>query len=338
MKVLFLILLQVLFLIFVNTTQIERSTIESHFSQLLTKDALSHVSTFASSKSETKELLENLQNFEQTQKHYFNKITVPTHFIENYNPNLYNKKIKYLGKTFNQGTWYFSNQSIIYSIDRYTINMKIPNANLSNLRALNKLKSKTHYFHGSNKTNWKTDLANYAMIQYSNIFEGVDLQFETTTTQTQTQKKQGFDANLQGETKIKSSFYLSQAKALSKIQWQFQTSNNLEIRIPKDKGTLQFVSKLTKEIILEESKPIFFQNNLELQGQFILKNHQEKKEHQVQHDRENTVSFLINDPNFQPNNHLIIDPTYSTFFAGDYTDEIQDFVLIPKEILLGLVC
>ncbi|KAJ6254390.1 insulin-like growth factor binding protein [Anaeramoeba flamelloides] len=214
--------------------------------------------------------------------------------------------------------------------------MKIPNANLSNLRALNKLKSKTHYFHGSNKTNWKTDLANYAMIQYSNIFEGVDLQFETTTTQTQTQKKQGFDATLHDETKIKSSFYLSQAKELSKIQWQFQTSNNLEIRIPKDKGTLQFVSKLTKEIILEESKPIFFQNNLELQGQFILKNHQEKKEHQVQHDRENTVSFLINDPNFQPNNHLIIDPTYSTFFAGDYTDEAQDFVIDSQGNFIGV--
>ncbi|KAJ6230814.1 insulin-like growth factor binding protein [Anaeramoeba flamelloides] len=261
----------------------------------------------------------NFPEKEQTFGHtpnneHFNPRTIPNFFVQN-NQIVSDPRIKFLGKTFGQGTWFFSNQSIIYSMGKHTIHMRILNANLSDLHALKETQSKTHYYRGGFKAKWKTDLSNYEGVKYSSIFEGVDLVFETTRTA---------NKDIRYQDKIKSSFHLSQAKAISKIKWQFQTSEDLEMRLSPGIGNLQFVSKLTNEIILEESGLLFFQNNIQLNGKFNLDKSTK------------TVTFQINDHKLQQEEHLIIDPTYSTFFAGDYTDEIQDFKIDSEGNFIGV--
>ncbi|KAJ6251070.1 insulin-like growth factor binding protein [Anaeramoeba flamelloides] len=196
--------------------------------------------------------------------------------------------------------------------------MFIENSNFSQISAFDKLSSKTNYFFDTKRI---TSVPNYSGIKYSNIFEGVDLIFET------------------GKAKIKSIFELDLGHKISKIKWNFKFSKNLKINISKQNGNLQFHSRLTNKLIFEESNPIFFQNNLQLKGNFILNPNLNgnKKENQKgkQKEKEYYVMFHINDPNFDKNQFLIIDPTYSTYLGWNGRDEVQDAVFDSEGCIIG---
>ncbi|KAJ6243479.1 insulin-like growth factor binding protein [Anaeramoeba flamelloides] len=217
---------------------------------------------------------------------YIDIKSLPSYIYENFGQS--DEKVKYICHIPFQGHFLFTNEkSIVYTTNKHWTSFEVENAQMNDLKANDELKSKVHYHHAKLR---KSNLKNYQSLLYKNIFNGVDLEFITGPN-----------------NMVKSSFYLQRGSDIDLIKLNYEFDNDLTMSIEED-GTLLFLTNTTQEPLLRESKPIFFQNGKELNGEYQLD--QEKFQ----------ITFRITDPNFDPNKQLIIDPNYSTYIAGSGED------------------
>ncbi|KAJ3428200.1 cell surface glycoprotein (s-layer protein)-like protein [Anaeramoeba flamelloides] len=163
------------------------------------------------------------------------------------------------------------------------IDMKIKNGDLGRIEGYEKLKSHTTIMKG--KGNKKT-YPNYRVLRYEKVLSGVDLQFELENNH------------------LKSSFFLEKGKQMESIEIEYDTP--FEMSISKN-GDLEFRDR-DGMLIVREYNLIFLQQNQELEGRFLLDS--SKK----------TISFQIDDPLFNPELSLVIDPNYATYVGGSNDD------------------
>ncbi|KAJ3439646.1 insulin-like growth factor binding proteinn-terminal [Anaeramoeba flamelloides] len=226
-----------------------------------------------------------------------NEIKYPIFFYPNSGQNE-DQNVKYICNLHSKGIWFFTNESIVYGINEdYQIQMKLIGANFETTKPLLKRKSVSHYYLGKFKA---TDIENYSGVKYENIYSNIDLEF-----------------HINDETgNLKSSFVLDRAADMSQIQWKYETKNEaLTMTISESNGNLQFYSKSTNSLIFEESKPVFFQNNRQLEGDFIL-------------DEVNgVVTFQIDkNYNFNEEEALVIDPNYATYVGGNKMEKSNNAI------------
>ena len=167
------------------------------------------------------------------------------------------------------------------------LKMKFTGAhNSPRIAAENELEGKTNYFAGSDASKWKTDIANYAKVRYSNIYDGIDAVFYGN------------------QEKLEYDFIVAPNVSSDKIALEFSGADSLKIA---DNGDL--ILKFGDDE-LRQHKPIVYQ---ETNG--------ERKEIAAEYKIKNqTVNFEIGD--YNANQSLIIDPVliYSTFLGGAFFD------------------
>ncbi|KAJ6241698.1 insulin-like growth factor binding protein [Anaeramoeba flamelloides] len=229
------------------------------------------------------------QQFSRSPKDKNFLFTLSAHILENVGQT--HNQVKYICDIPFTGKFYFTNEKIVYASGDNWVQFKIRNSSTKSLVASEELKSKTNYYLGQFK---KTNISNYRTLVYKDILKNVDLEFTTGPN--------GL---------VKSSFYLQKAEDIKSIVLDYRFDTDLSMRLDND-GSLLFERKATFDPVLRESPPVFFQNNRQLSGEYIL--------NQVTHQ----ITFQIDDPDFDPNQPLIIDPNYATYIAGDDIDLSED--------------
>ncbi|KAJ3449402.1 insulin-like growth factor binding proteinn-terminal [Anaeramoeba flamelloides] len=225
---------------------------------------------------------------EDTFRHHLNVKQLPAYIYENFGQT--DEQVKYICHVPFQGHFHYTNEEIIYNNGKNWISFKVENGQMNELVASEELKSKTHFQHAKLM---KSNLKNYKSLIYKNILNDIDLEFTTGANNV-----------------VKSAFYLKKGRDINLVKLNYEIDSGLNMLIEED-GTLLFETKSTYEPVLRESKPIFFQNGKELNGEY--KFDQNKKQ----------IAFKINDPNFKQNKPLIIDPNYATYMAGSSIDVCQ---------------
>ncbi|KAJ3448185.1 hypothetical protein M0812_00661 [Anaeramoeba flamelloides] len=152
-----------------------------------------------------------------------------------------------------------------------------------------------HFLIGRDKGEWRRNMTTYGRIQYNGVYQGVDLTFTFP-------KK--------GNYRIKSDFYLDKGEKISQINWELN-SKEYDFKICPESEELIIYRLDSGNIVITESKPLFFQNGKELEGKWIINKIKNKK----------YFGFQIDDQQFDPKISLIIDPGYSTYIGGkNYED------------------
>ncbi|KAJ3424268.1 cell surface glycoprotein (s-layer protein)-like protein [Anaeramoeba flamelloides] len=134
----------------------------------------------------------------------------------------------------------------------------------------------------------KTRSQNYQSLKYNNLWKGIDLIFHST------------------DSTFKSEFYLDGSnihKQVSKIKFRYSSNTTHLVPVVNEKGQL-ILQDEHGSVILVESSPIVYQDNRQIDCQFVL-------------DHENYIQIQIDPNQINENTPLIIDPTYSTYIGYD---------------------
>ncbi|KAJ3433371.1 cell surface glycoprotein (s-layer protein)-like protein [Anaeramoeba flamelloides] len=200
---------------------------------------------------------------------------------------------EYRCKTFQQLDFRFTKDQITLLAKNDLIKIKFLNSSLADLQPNHKLKSVTSLI---NSLTSLQNLPNYESVTYKSILPGIDVEYSVT------------------ENGLKSSYFLQKAILYQDIKIQYSIKNrNTRLVVGKD-GSLLFVNKMTNQIILQESVPIFIQNSKQIVGSFEII---DQKNSIVVFQLENFSQRLL------ANQPLIIDPNFSTFYGGSEIDTGQ---------------
>ncbi|KAJ6231815.1 insulin-like growth factor binding protein [Anaeramoeba flamelloides] len=246
-----------------------------------------------------------MANSEQPLNYQFEDSTINSHYtyptIIVPNVGQADERIKFVGTTFGIGTWHFTNNSVVYTQNdegiEFTLNNPEYEHSLNSLEAKNILQEKTTHFLGSKKYE---DIPNYETLLYKGISKGVDLEYTIT------------------DHKLKSTYYLDKGYKINSLSIGINLSQNIYAQINKYNGRIEFRLRTTNGLVLSETAPIFFQNSKQLDGEYLLDETNMK------------LKFIINDPKFDLNKPLIIDPTYATYISGTELDNGMDMIFDPQ--------
>jgi len=181
--------------------------------------------------------------------------------------------------------------------DNSVLAMHVVGANpRTKIAGLAELPGKSNYFVGSDPKNWRTNVPNYAKVQYENIYHGINLVYYGNQRRLEydfavgpgadpAQIRLGFNANSQG-----------QSNSLRLI-----LEPNGDLAIDVDGREIQF------------QKPVVYQlgeqgAQIPIEAKYVARGN-------------NEIGFEIG--KYDPNKLLIIDPTllYSTYFGGNQHDQ-----------------
>ena len=150
----------------------------------------------------------------------------------------------------------------------------------SEITGIEKLQGKSNYFIGNNPNNWRTNLDNYAKVQYKNIYPGIDLVYYGN------------------KQKLEYDFVISPGSDPEKIKMSFIGTDRILI---DEKGDLNLYIDQDQLTFLS---PVIYQETADgkkyIPGNFKILS-------------ENQVGFEVK--NYDPNPAVVIDPVliYSTY-------------------------
>ncbi len=169
------------------------------------------------------------------------------------------------------------------------LRMKIAGANASaETTAENLLEGKTNYIRGSDPGKWKTDIANFERVRYSNIYRGVDVVYYGSGKQ------------------LEYDFVVSPGVAPSTIALEFKGAEKIKI---DDQGELVL---LTKGGEIRQHRPNVYQEvggeRRMIDGRYVATG-------------KSRIGFAVAE--YDHNLPLVIDPVlvYSTYLGGNSNDE-----------------
>ncbi|MFY9224977.1 MAG: Ig-like domain repeat protein, partial [Blastocatellia bacterium] len=216
-------------------------------------------------------------------------LKLPIHFEENLGQ--VNDQVSFVHKS--QGkTLFLTADEAVFSLagekdkPSSAIRMKVKGANKSaKAKSEDKLQSYSNYFIGNDQSKWRTNVAHYGKVRYSDVYKGIDLVYH-------------------GNNQIlEYDFEVSPQVDPKQIAIEFQGIEKLEIEPNGD------LSIKTSNGTLSNHKPIIYQE-IDGQKQVIAGNFK-----LLSND---SVGFEVGD--YNPNLPLIIDPpislTYSTYLGG----------------------
>ncbi len=162
----------------------------------------------------------------------------------------------------------------------------------SKIFGLEKLTSKSNYFIGNNPSSWSIDVAQYAKVQYQEVYPGIDMLYY------------GNQHDLEYDLIVK------KGASAKQIKLSFPTSTSLKLN---EQGDL--LIKLNDEQVCKH-KPVAYQT-INGTKQIVEANYILEENNQVSFNLEN---YNINEP-------LVIDPvlTYSTYLGGSDSDRDRGF-------------
>jgi len=175
------------------------------------------------------------------------------------------------------------------------VRMRFPDANQTpQILGLQKLPSQTNYFIGSDPAKWRTGVANYARVQYRNVYPGVDVVFYGT------------------ERQLEYDLVLAPGVDPSVIRLTFQGADDIEVDARGD-----LVLHL-EEGDLRQHRPVTYQ---EIEG--------ERRTLEARYVLTGTRQVGIRLANYDASQTLIIDPvlSYSTYLGGNGADQAFDIAL-----------
>ena len=209
---------------------------------------------------------------------------IPLHFEQNVGQT--DGNVKFLARGKGYAMFLTENEAVISlqkNDKRSALQMKFVGANNApEIKAENKLEGKTNYLVGNDSSKWKTDIANFKRVRYTEIYDGVDVVFYGN------------------QEKLEYDFIVQPNVSPDKISLGFNGADNLEIN---ENGDL--IIKIGDNQLIQH-KPIVYQ---EMNGERreIAANYAIAKD---------KIKFEIG--NYDREKPLIIDPvlSYSTFLGG----------------------
>ncbi|TFH02139.1 MAG: T9SS type A sorting domain-containing protein [Calditrichales bacterium] len=155
------------------------------------------------------------------------------------------------------------------------------------MQGIDKIDYKCNYFIGNDKSKWATDVPNYQVVMYKEIYDGIDLKYYGNGIQ------------------MEYDFLVSPGADFSQIKIQYEGAESININ---DNGEL-VVTTIWGDVI--EQRPLIYQvendSRIALDGKYLIQEDQ---------------SFSFELSGYDPSLPLVIDPilSYSTYFGGTGQD------------------
>ena len=215
-----------------------------------------------------------------------------------------NARVKFLARGGGYSLFLTANEAVLALQKRSTDNrnsksdvlrVKITGANTSaETTGENLLEGKTNYILGNDPGKWKTDIANYEHVRYSNIYDGVDVIYYGSGQQ------------------LEYDFVVSPGATPSSIALEFKGAKSIKI---DDRGDLVLSTKGGE---IRQHKPVAYQEingeRREVAADYVIQNRKSKIENQK-------IGFAVAE--YDHNLPLVIDPVlvYSTYLGGNSNDQ-----------------
>lgn len=181
-----------------------------------------------------------------------------------------------------------------------TVDITLPGANpKASIQGLNPMRARTNYLVGS-RDNWHTDVANFAQLQYSQVYPGVDLIY--------------YGSN----NRLEYDFVLAPGADPGAIRMRFHGAGTL--RVTRE-GDLEYKGA---DGVMVQQRPVIYQEDAagrrQIAGRYKL----------VSRD---TVALRV--AGYDRRHKLVIDPilSYSTYLGGSQNDVINSVQLGPKGLV-----
>ena len=169
----------------------------------------------------------------------------------------------------------------------------------ASIEGLNPLRARTNYMIGA-RSNWHTDIANFARLQYTQVYPGIDLIY--------------YGSN----NRLEYDFVLAPGADPAAIRMRFQGSGELRIT---PEGDLAYEGP---DGVMVQHRPVIYQEDAagrhEIAGRYAL----------ISRD---TVALRVS--GYDRSRKLVVDPilSYSTYLGGSLNDAINAVQLGPKGLV-----
>lgn len=155
------------------------------------------------------------------------------------------------------------------------------------ITGLNPLPSKSHYFIGNDRTQWRSNISHYSKVQYKDVYPGIDLVYYGNQRQ------------------LEYDFIVSPGADVSRIKLGFAKANQVRIA---ENGDLALATESGE---MRQRKPVIYQDSEQgrqpIEGRYVI-------------DADRQVGFEVD--RYDATKPLVIDPVfvYSTYLGGSDID------------------
>jgi Beta-propeller repeat len=223
---------------------------------------------------------------------------LPLRFEENRGQ--FDPSVRYAARGGGYDLLFTSDGALLHFGSSKTVDISLRGANREALiEGVNPLRARTNYMVGP-RANWHTDVANFAGVQYRQVYPGIDLIYYGSGN------------------RLEYDFVLAPGADPAAIRMRFQGAGKLRVT---PEGDLAYEGP---DGVMVQRRPVIYQEDgagrHEIAGRYVLASR-------------DTVALRVN--GYDRRRKLVIDPilSYSTYLGGTENDQITSVQLGPKGLL-----